>query len=56
MRIALVSDIHGDRRSAYLLLDEGKPAIRRVEYDMDRELKALSNCGLLMPIGLQRSS
>jgi len=36
----------GDRRSAYLLMDEGEPAIRRVEYDMDRELKALSNCGL----------
>ena len=36
----------GDRRSAYLLLDDGKPTIRRVEYDMDRELKALSNCGL----------
>ena len=36
----------GDRRAAYLLLDESKPAIRRVEYDMDRELKALSVCGL----------
>ena len=32
----------GDRRAAYLLLDESKPAIRRVEYDVDRELKALS--------------
>jgi predicted phosphodiesterase len=36
----------GDRRAAYLLLDESKPAIRRVEYDVDRELKALSACGL----------
>lgn len=36
----------GDRRAAYLLLDESKPAIRRVEYDVDRELKALSGCGL----------
>lgn len=36
----------GDRRSAYFLLDDGKPTIRRVEYDMNRELKALSNCGL----------
>src|ERR1700691_878614 len=36
----------GDRRAAYLLLDDGTPAIRRVEYDVDRELKALSNCGL----------
>jgi len=36
----------GDRRAAYLLLDESKPAIRRVEYDVDKELKALSGCGL----------
>ena len=36
----------GDRRAAYLLLDESKPAIRRVEYDVDRELKALSECSL----------
>src|SRR5271157_434184 len=32
----------GDRRAAYLLLDESKPAIRRVEYDVDSELQALS--------------
>jgi predicted phosphodiesterase len=36
----------GDRRAAYLLLDGSEPAIRRVEYDVDRELKALSRCGL----------
>jgi predicted phosphodiesterase len=36
----------GDRRAAYLLLDDCKPAIRRVEYDVDRELKALAGCGL----------
>jgi len=36
----------GDRRAAYLLLDESRPAIRRVEYDVDRELKALAGCGL----------
>jgi len=36
----------GDRRAAYLLLDESKPAIRRVEYAVDKELKALSACGL----------
>lgn len=34
----------GDRRASYLLLDESTPAIRRVEYDVDRELKALSSC------------
>jgi predicted phosphodiesterase len=36
----------GDGRAAYLLLDDSKPAIRRVEYDVDKELKALSGCGL----------
>jgi predicted phosphodiesterase len=35
----------GDRRAAYLLLDNSQPSIRRVEYDVDRELKALSTCG-----------
>jgi predicted phosphodiesterase len=36
----------GDRRAAYLLLDGPEPSIRRVEYDVDRELKALAGCGL----------
>jgi diadenosine tetraphosphatase ApaH/serine/threonine PP2A family protein phosphatase len=34
-----------DRRAAYLLLDDSKPEIRRVEYDVDKELQALSTCG-----------
>jgi predicted phosphodiesterase len=36
----------GDRRAAYLLLDDDKPDIRRVEYDVDRERKALLVSGL----------
>jgi predicted phosphodiesterase len=36
----------GDRRAAYLLLDGRNPSIRRVEYDVARELKALAGCGL----------
>lgn len=37
----------GDHRAAYLLLDDdGKPSIRRVEYDVDAELKTLAACGL----------
>lgn len=36
----------GDRRAAYLLLDDAKPTIRRVEYDINAELNALSCCGL----------
>ena len=35
----------GDRRASYLLLDDSTPAIRRVEYDVDRECGALSACG-----------
>jgi len=36
----------GDRRAAYLLLDDSHASIRRVEYDVDKEVKALSVCGL----------
>jgi predicted phosphodiesterase len=36
----------GDRRAAYLLLDDSQPSIRRVEYDVDKEIKALSACSL----------
>jgi putative phosphoesterase len=35
----------GDRRAAYLQLDGSTPVIRRVDYDVDREIKALSSCG-----------
>ena len=34
----------GDRRAAYLLLDDRRPSIRRVEYDIAREIKALHAC------------
>jgi diadenosine tetraphosphatase ApaH/serine/threonine PP2A family protein phosphatase len=36
----------GDQRASYLLMDESKPSIRRIEYDVKKELRALSNCGL----------
>jgi len=36
----------GDPRASYLLLDGPSPRIRRVEYDVERELKDLSTCGL----------
>jgi predicted phosphodiesterase len=36
----------GDRRAAYLLLDDSQVEIRRVEYDVERELKTLAVCGL----------
>ena len=33
----------GDRRASYLLLDAAVPTIRRVEYDVDREIRALTD-------------
>ncbi len=33
----------GDPRAAYLLLDDDHPTIRRVEYDVEREVQALGN-------------
>jgi putative phosphoesterase len=36
----------GDRRASYLLIDEFKPEIRRVEYDVHREIKNLYNSGI----------
>jgi putative phosphoesterase len=36
----------GDPRASYLVLDDAMPEIRRVEYDIDREIRALSDFGL----------
>jgi len=36
----------GDPRASYLLLKDGIPIIRRVEYDVEKELRSLSCCGL----------
>jgi len=33
----------GDRRAAYVLLDDFVPTIRRVEYNVDREIRALAS-------------
>jgi predicted phosphodiesterase len=35
------SPYDGDPRSSYLLIDDGKPAIRRVEYDVEKEVGRL---------------
>ena len=37
---------NGDRRASYVLIDEGTPAIRRVEYDLDAEAAAIRDNGL----------
>ena len=34
----------GDPRAAYLLVDESRPSIRRVAYDIEKEVGALSAC------------
>jgi predicted phosphodiesterase len=36
----------GDPRASYLVLDRGNASIRRIAYDIDKELKALAVCGL----------
>lgn len=36
----------GDPRASYLLIDSGRPEIRRVEYDIEREIQALTASGL----------
>jgi putative phosphoesterase len=35
----------GDRRASYLLLDGNEAMIRRVAYDVEREVKLLESCG-----------
>jgi diadenosine tetraphosphatase ApaH/serine/threonine PP2A family protein phosphatase len=36
----------GDSRASYLIVDDGVPKIRRVEYDLEREIRAISASGL----------
>jgi predicted phosphodiesterase len=36
----------GDARASYLRLDNGDPTIRRVDYDLEKELALLSQCDL----------
>jgi len=36
----------GDARASYALVEDGVATIRRVEYDVERELEELARCGL----------
>jgi diadenosine tetraphosphatase ApaH/serine/threonine PP2A family protein phosphatase len=36
----------GDPRASYFLLDDSTPTIRRIGYDVDREIQALSTSGI----------
>lgn len=38
--------LDGDPRAAYLLIDNGTPTVRRVEYDIEREIRAMAASGL----------
>lgn len=36
----------GDSRASYLLINDGEPQVRRVAYELDRELQRVRSCGL----------
>jgi diadenosine tetraphosphatase ApaH/serine/threonine PP2A family protein phosphatase len=36
----------GDPHASYLLIDDGMPMVRRVEYDIEREIEAITASGL----------
>lgn len=38
--------LDGDRRASYLLIDHGKPNLRRVDYDIELEINAITTKGL----------
>lgn len=38
--------LDGDRRASYLLIDGEDAKLRRVEYDVDREIRNLKDCGI----------
>jgi putative phosphoesterase len=49
----------GDPRAAYLLVDDGRPSVRRVEYDMERASRDLTTSGFPLPAwleGVQRTA
>jgi len=43
----------GDPRAAYLLVDDGRPSVRRVEYDMERARRDLAASGFPLPAWLE---
>jgi hypothetical protein len=44
----------GDWRPSYLLVDDGAPRVRRVEYDIEREVRDLDESGFPLPDWLER--
>jgi hypothetical protein len=53
--IAVYGHIHvpydGDRRASYLLVDDSNPTIRRVEYEIEEERKAIADFSLPRRLG-----
>jgi predicted phosphodiesterase len=45
----------GDPRASYLLIDNGTPKIRRVEYDIEREIDAIGASGLPHAVWVART-
>ncbi len=45
----------GDPRASYLLIDDGKPRIRRVEYDVEKEIEAIRASGMPYPDWIART-
>jgi putative phosphoesterase len=43
----------GDPRAAYLLVDDGRPSVRRVAYDMERARRDLATSGFPLPVWLE---
>ena len=45
----------GDPRASYLLIDNGRPKVRGVEYDLEREINAITASGLPHPDWMART-
>jgi putative phosphoesterase len=45
----------GDSRASYLVVDDGVPAIRRVEYDIEREVRSLRQSGYPDAVRLEQT-
>ncbi|HEX6508596.1 MAG TPA: metallophosphoesterase family protein [Chloroflexota bacterium] len=45
----------GDPRASYLLIEDGSPAVRRVEYDIEREIADLSATGFPAAVQVERA-
>ena len=47
--------LDGDRRASYLLLDDGKASVRRIHYNIDQEINAITASGIPRADWLKRT-